>query len=396
MNPRIPVALALIGLSVTAAQGPATIKVGAVTSLTGRFADFGRQQKAGIEAGLREVNARGINGAKLEVLLEDDASDTNKALAAAERLANAGVPLVMGAYSSTITKPMTQYLARAKVPVLVQTSSDDSITKPGGDYIYRLNQPASSYAEVLFDMFQDVGVKTVAVLAGNGAFEKSVHTAALDLAKARGIQVVGNQAYDKGLTDFRPILNGFKARNPDAVFLVGYQEDSVGVMRQAKEVGLNPKVFAGAAAGFALPEFIAGAGPASEYVVTATAWVPEMKTPNNNRLYVNLVNALGGTEPSYHAAQAYAGVIVAADALRRAGPGADREAVRKALDATNLQTAYGPIRFTDFSGFKNQNNLKMVAQQVQRRNGKLVFVPVYPTSLFSTKLEYPTPAWDRR
>lgn len=396
MNLRLPLALVLLGVGVTAAQGPATIKIGAVTSLTGRFADFGRQQKAGIEAGLREVNARGINGARLEIQLEDDASDTNKALAAAERLVNAGVPLVMGAYSSGITKPMSQYLARARVPLLVQTSSDDSITKPGSDYVYRLNQPASSYAEVLFDVFKDVGVKSVAILAGNGAFEKSVHDAALDLAKAGNVQVVGNQAYDKGLTDFRPILNGFKARNPDAVFLVGYQEDSVAVMRQAKEVGLNPRVFAGAAAGFALPEFIAGSGPASEYVITATAWVPEMKTPNNSRLYVGLVNALGGSEPSYHAAQAYAGVIVAADALRRAGAGADREAVRAALDATNLQTAYGPIRFTDFGGFKNQNNIKMVAQQVQRVGTKLSFVPVYPKSLFSAKFNYPTPAWDKR
>ena len=112
------------------------------------------------------------------------------------------------------------------LPFLVVTSSDDSITKPGFDYVFRLNQPASTYAEVLFDIFKDNGVKSVAILAGNAAFEKSVQTAAVELAKKNGVTVVENQNYDKGLTDFRPILNGFKAKSPDAVSLLSVEKVS--------------------------------------------------------------------------------------------------------------------------------------------------------------------------
>ncbi|HWG84359.1 MAG TPA: ABC transporter substrate-binding protein [Deinococcales bacterium] len=394
MSKRLIASLAVLALGVTAAQSATPVKIGFITSLTGRFAEFGRQQRAGIDVAVKEVNGR-TGGIRIDVQVEDDASDVNKGLAAAEKLMNNGVNLILGAYSSGITKPIAQYLSRQKVPFLVVTSSDDTITSPGLDYVYRLNQPASSYAEVLFDIFADLGVKKVAIIAGSGAFEKSVQSAALNLAKSMNIEVVRNESYAQGQNDFRPTLNGIKALNPDAVFMVSYAEDSVGIMRQVKEVGLNAKVFVGAAAGFALPDFIKGAGGAAEYVITATAWVPEMKTPNNARLYTNLVNALKGGEPSYHAAQAYAGVITAADVMRRAGSN-DRAAIERALAATNLNTAYGPISFKDAGGFKNQNMLKMVAQQVQKVNGRLEFVPVAPKTLFTTKPQYPTPAWDKR
>jgi branched-chain amino acid transport system substrate-binding protein len=386
-----------IVLGVTGAQQAATIKIGAITTLTGRQADFGKQQKIGFEVAIKEINSKGgINGQKVELQLEDSASDVNKGLAAAERLVNAGVGVIINEYSSSIVKAQAQYLSRQKVPNIVVSSSDESITKPGFDYVYRVNPPTDKYAEVLFNVFTDMGIKTVAVLGGTGSFEKSVINSAIEQSARTKIEIIASQTYDKGLTDFRPILNGFKAKNPDAIFLVGYQEDSVGVMRQSKEVGLNPKIFAGAAAGFALPDFIKGAGSASQYVVTATAWVPQMKTPNNDKLYVKLITGLGGQEPTYHAAQAYAGILVAADAIKRAGSATDREAINKALQSTNLLTSYANIKFENFAGYKNQNNVSMVAQQVQKIGGKLQFVPIYPKNLFTGKIEFPTPAWDKR
>jgi branched-chain amino acid transport system substrate-binding protein len=385
-----------IGISAVGQQS--TIKIGAITTLTGRLAEFGKQQKAGFELAVREINGRGgINNQKIELLLEDSASDVNKGLAAAEKLVNAGVGVVLNEYSSSIVKAQAQYLSRQKVPNIVVSSSDESITKPGFDYVYRINPPTDEYAKVLFTIFNDVGIKSVAILAGSGAFEKSVLNSAIDEGKVKNISIIAQQTYDRGLTDFRPILNGFKAKSPEAVMLVGYQEDSVAVMRQAKEVGLNPKLFAGGAAGFALPAFMTGAGDASEFVVTATAWVPEMKTPGNAKLYTGLVTQLNGLEPTYHAAQAHASVLVAAEAIKKSGSATDREAINKALQALDMQTPYGHVKFENYSGYKGQNRLGMIAQQVQRGgNGKLAFVPIYPKNLFNGKLLFPTPAWDKR
>jgi branched-chain amino acid transport system substrate-binding protein len=388
MNLGVIGAVSVLLLVQTSAQSAgSTIKIGVITAVTGRFAEFGKQQLAGFKVGMDEVNRKGgVNGRKIELLIEDNASDVNKGLAAAERLANAGVPLVLCEYSSSLVKAQSQYLARQKVPALVVTSSGDDITKPGNEYIFRLAQPATEYARALMNIFRDNKVKTVAMIAGTGAFEKSVAEAALGFAKQYGIQMVEDQRYDQGLTDFRPVLNRIKTRNPDAVMMVSYAADSVTLMRQAREVGVKPRLFAGGAAGFALPDFIKDAGAAAENVVSATAWIPELRYPGTQKLRIDLVRALNGAEPSYHAAQAYAGVIAAADAIKRAGS-TDREKVRAALNTTNIQTAFGPIVFTDFDGFKNQNNISMVAEQVQ--GGR--FVPIYPRTVIPKPIKFERP-----
>lgn len=380
----LSLALALPLSALSAAQAQGTVKIGVITSVTGRFAEFGKMQLAGLKVGVAEVNRKGgVLGRRIELVIEDNASDVNKGLSAAERLVNAGVPLVLNEYSSSLVKAQAQYLARQKVPALIFSSSGDDITKPGGDYIFRLNQPATEYARAILNIFRTGKFRSMAVIAGTGAFEKSVADAAQDIAREYGIQIVEDQRYDKGLTDFRPVLNRIKAKNPDGILMVSYAEDSVALMRQAREVGVKPRLFAGGAAGFALPEFVKDAGSAAENVVTATAWIPQLRYPGTQKLNVDLKKALGGQDPSYHAAQAYAAVLAAAEAIRRAG-GTDREKVKTALNGLSLQTAFGPISFKDYDGFRNQNPLAMVAQQVQ--NG--AFVPVYPKSVVPRAMKF--------
>lgn len=391
----------VISLLIPLALAQESLSVGVITSITGRYAEFGEQHQAGFALALEDINAAGgINGADVSLVLEDDTSNVNTALSAAERLIGNDVPLVLGAYSSSITNPLGQYFTRESRPFLAFTSSDDAITRPGSEWVYRLNQPAAAYAQVLFDVFDQANaasegaISTIALVHGNGNFESAVADAAIQLAEEGGFEIVEREAYDRGVTDFRPVLNRFKAADPDAVFMVSYAEDSVAIMRQASEVALNAKIFAGGAAGFALPGFIEGAGEAANYVVTATAWTEALPYEGVESLHERLVEQLGGREPSYHAAQAYAGLIVAADVLSRAAD-TSPESVQAALDATDLpDTVYGSITFEDYDGYQNQNPLNMVAQQVQ--DGSFVTIYISPDAPAPGELQFPAPAWNER
>ncbi len=373
------------------------IKIGVITSLTGRFAEFGEQHKAGFLVALEQINAAGgIDGRLIELILEDDTSEQRLALSAAEKLLKKDVPIILGAYASSITNPLSQYLTREEFPFLVFTSSADSITCPGSEWVFRINQPATAYAEVLFDIYDDLRTKgetisSVALIHGNGSFETAVADAAKLLAADRDYDLVEAESYDKGITDFRPVLNRFKNASPDVVMMVSYAEDSVAVMRQTKEVGLNAKVFAGGAAGFALPNFVEGAGDAAEYVITATAWTKDVAYTGAEDLYTNLKEELA-KEPSYHAAQAYAGLLTAADVLSRS-ESLESADIQEALEQTNLlETAYGPILFQTEGDCRNQNPIKMIAQQVI--DGE--FVTVFPEAAATNNLIYPTPNWSER
>lgn len=388
-------ALAALLSAPTARAAPAgkPLQIGVITSLSGSFATFGGMEVAGYKVAVAEVNARGgVLGRPVELLIEDDASNQNAALAAAEKLVAGGVPLVLGAFASSITKPLAGYLTREKVPLLNSNSADVAITRPGSPWVFRVGQTTDSFADACFDLIRSLpGLKTVAILVSNDALGKSTANSVKEKVKALGYVLVGEQAYDRGLTDFRPTLNAFKAAGPDVVALSSYEEDASTIMRQAKEVNLDPKMFVSVGAtGYAIPQFIAGAGDAAEYVLSASPWRPESKYAGAQDLFERLRAQLG-SEPSHHAAKAYAGMLAAADAIRRAGS-TDREAVRKALEGTKLQTAFGPVSFESFAGYRNQNTTPSLVIQVQDRK----FVVVWPRSAASGTARFPTPHWNKR
>jgi len=362
----------------------APVQVGAVTSLTGRWATFGKMQKAGFAVAIQEVNAKGgVLKRPLDVVLEDDGSDVNKALAAGEKLVNQKVPLIIGAYASGTTKPLAQFLARQKMPLLAATAIDEAITKPGSPYVFRINNASSAYSEAFFDLFGSLkDVKSVAVLTSNDSFGKSVFNDVTAQTKARNVKLVAPETYDQGLTDFRPILNRFKSLSPDVVIFASYESDAVAIARQAKEVGLKPRFLAGAATGFALPSFAKDAGSAAEGFLVSVIWSPDVKYEGAKELHARLKAELGGEEPSQHAAQSYAAVLAAADAINRAGS-LDPEKVREALKTTRLATGFGPVVFSDQKGYQNQNPIRSLVTQVQ--NGSAVVV--FPGSLASAKLK---------
>ena len=82
-----------------------------------------------------------------------------------------------------------------------------------------------------------------------------------------------------GSVDFKPILSKVRTVHPDVIYMVSYVMDASLLMKQIKELRIDAKLFCDGAAGFAIPEFIENAQDASEYVVSATLWTPQVKYP---------------------------------------------------------------------------------------------------------------------
>lgn len=353
----------------------AQVKVGVINSLSGTFAAFGDRYDAGLAVALEEINGSGgINGKPLELIIQDDRSDAQSALAAVESLVNQGVPMIIGSYASGITGPMSKVTTRQKIPLLVLGSADDTITKPGSDWVFRAKHNSTIVATAYVNYFKELraanpGLKTIAIMHGNGAWPTSIMKAAVKQVEAAGFEIVGNQAYDQGATDFRPILNKFRSSNPDVLFTSSYADDGIAIARQIVEVGLKPKVVAIDTASSTV-SFIEQVGNSAENIVSAVSWSPDVKYEGTPELYARL-KAKTGNEPSFYEAEGYLALIIAADALRRADS-IDREKVRAALKATNLKTPVTNVEFKDFDGFKGQNPIRSAIIQIQ--NGKHVTV----------------------
>src|SRR5512134_247404 len=95
---------------------PAAIKVGVLHPVTGALSYSGTQSRAGALMAIEEINAAGgikaLGGAKLEPLLADAQSKPDVGAAEVEKLNEAGVAAIVGAYASGITLATTQAAAR--------------------------------------------------------------------------------------------------------------------------------------------------------------------------------------------------------------------------------------------------------------------------------------------
>jgi branched-chain amino acid transport system substrate-binding protein len=371
----------------------APIKVGVVLPLTGEQAKFGEIEKNSFLMALEEINkAGGINGRPIELLIEDDTGKPDVGRSAVEKLISQDkVVALSGGYSSSVAYAMCGVAQQRKIPFVVTTGSADKITEMGWDYIFRIKAAVSEYPKALTSFLQEVvKPQTVAILYENTLFGQSGSKEFAEECSKGGLKVLMREGYEAGAIDFKPLLIKVKSAKPDVVYMISYVMDAALLMRQSKELDFNPKLFVGGGAGFTLPEFAKNAGDAAEYVYSADLWSPNLPFPGAKEYFTNYQKKFG-SPTEYHGAEAYASMYVVADALKRAKE-MTPEAVREALTATDMMTAYGPVKFVSYGKKKQQNQLETYLVQWQ----KGVLETVWPKQFATKPYVYPVPEWTKR
>ena len=361
--------------------------------LTGKQAKFGEMMKKSYEMAAEEINVGGgIRKTRLVLSFEDSGAKPETARAIVEKLIDTRKqPLIVGEYTSACAKAVAAVAEERKTPYLVVASADDDITQKNYKYVFRQNAVNAHYADGLVDFMKNVvKPKTIAILYESSAFGTSGSDAMEKEAQKIGVQVVLKEKYEAGSVDFKPLLSKVKAAQPDVIYMVSYVMDASLLMKQIKELRIDAKLFAGGAAGFAIPEFIDNAKDAAENVVTASLWCFKMKQPGAKE-YAEKYKKLYGDYPSYHGVSAYSAVYVVKDALERAKTWTPDD-IRNALKATNVSTAFGPIKFEDREGYQNQNFMDTILLQVINGEHECV----YPDSVASKKYVFPIPTWRER
>jgi branched-chain amino acid transport system substrate-binding protein len=389
----VPIGLLAAALAPPLTAQDTAFKVGVPLPLTGAEAKFGEMEKQAYDLASEEVNAKGgIKARKLVLDIQDSGGKPETATAIVEKFITVNkYPIVVGEYTSQCSYAVAGVAEKYKTPYLVVTGAADKITQQGWKYVYRLNPPSSLYNAGLFSFFEAVAQpKSIALLYENTDFGTSTSKAMKDYCEAKGIPVLLDEGYQSGAIDFKPILQKVKSLRPDILYMVSYLMDASLLMRQSRELDINPRAFVGGAAGFTLPEFLQNAAEASEDVISGTLWTPQVKYAGAGEFFEKF-RARFGKEPDYHGAEAYAAVYVLADTLRRA-KGYSPEELRASLAETNLMTAFGPVRFISWGQFTNQNKLDTLVLQVVKRK----FETIWPKEAASAPYVFPVPRWRDR
>src|SRR6266571_2550462 len=368
-------AAVLAGSLPSFAQAP--IKIGASLSLTGTYAKPGTYQKEGYDVCAEEVNGKGgLLGRKIEFVLYDDQSNPATGVKLYEKLITEDkVDAVMGPYSSPITEAVANVTEKYKKVMVAPLAATTSIFKKGRKYSFMIISPAEAYLEGLVDMAAKRGLKTVAIANEDTLFSKAAATGVAELAKSRGMQVVFHEAYPPRSTDFSALLTKIKSLNPDVIAAATYFDDAVALTRQMKELNVNPKLY-GVTVGGDLPEFYDTLKANAEYIYGATQWEQTLPYPGAKEFFEAYKKEFN-QEPSYHSAAGYAGCVIYAEAVKRAGT-LDADKVRDTLLALKLRTMFGDYQ-VDKDGFQTAHKMVMFQWQDGRK------VTVWPDDLAQAK-----------
>ncbi|HKD82800.1 MAG TPA: ABC transporter substrate-binding protein [Candidatus Angelobacter sp.] len=383
--------VAFVGTLTAPVWGQGTIKIGVITSLTGSLAAFGEAHKNGYSIALDEINAKGgVLGKKVELDFYDDQSKPDQAVQGVSKLVDQdGVPIILGSYSSESTKAIVGTVTQRETPLIIPTATADNVMDSKSPWVFRICAGANDYARETIAFLKANGApKTMAIVYENTNFGQSNMKAMAAAAKEAGINVLAVESYEAKSPDYKAVLQRVKQANPEVIYFCSYLLDATTLMRQSREVDLNPRFYTSSGTGFAAAEFPTdkGAGKNAEYTFSTSQWLPEAKWAGSKEFDAEFFKRYK-SHPAYHAIQAYAALLVAAAAINNA-KSAEPAKIRDAIKNLNLSsTPFGPIKFEN-----GQNQHPVLITQIQGGQYRVVF----PADAAEAKPIIPAPVWAKR
>ena len=386
----IIITTALLPLQIAAAD---MVKIGVILPLTGHDARFGQIQQKAVLMAAGEINSGGgVNSKKIESIFADTKGQSDTGRAAIKKLITRdNVAVIAGGFSSSATWAACSVAQQNRMPFVVSGAAADKITEQGWEYIFRLNQPVSERLEAVADFVSTINsvasdIRSFAIVYANSLRHAADARQFFKKASELGLKPVIRERFENGTADFRPLLNRMKAKNPDLIYAVAdNSEDAALLVRQLKDLQLNPRLFVGDGNSFVEPEFASHAGQAAEHIVSTAVWTPAVPHRGADAFNQKFI-AKYKTRPEHYGAEAYAAISVITDALKRTKVLAPKN-IRDALAKTNRMTVLGRVKFVSYNNKSQQN--KLPALVLQWIDGKAEIV--WPKHLATEKYVYPLP-----
>ena len=375
--------LSIIGVLVgLLAAGPAraqeTIKIGVTQPLTGAFAASGNYVTQGAKLAEEDINkAGGVLGRKIELIVEDNKSNPTEAVATAEKLIQKDkVPVMMGAWSSTLTLAVMPKLIEYEVPMLVETSSSGKITTSGNPWIFRISPTSEMEAKAFAPLVKTLGIKKADLLGTNNDFGLGAMQEFEKMLKAAGVEIGAKETMDPKAIDFSAQLAKIKASGGDTLFVTTDVSQATVILKQAKEQQLKSRIIT--TGGSVSPDqLIAQAGEAANgslHLVFFTPWFPDaVKNAEIATKFVDEWKAkghnVGGLTEGF---RGYDGITTIVAGIKAAGV-ADPKAIQKALWDVKVHGINGDIAFIKQgpAGQESAQNVPSV-YLIKIDNGKVV------------------------
>lgn len=349
------------------AQDKEPVRIGAVTSISGVFAQQGEEVMRAIEFAVEEANAKGgVDGRKVELKTGDDESTPKEGLRAAEKLAREGYNLLIGPIASSITMAIGKNLERWDAMETVVISKSDKITGDSCNArMFRANHSDSMDLAMFREWMKDVKEKNFAIVAADYVWGHDSAKAFTDSAKAQGKNVALTLFPPLGTKDFAPYISQIKADpSIDGIWVALVGRDLIAYTKQAQSFGLTSKTTLGHAM---IMNFVVNATGDATKGIRGNMGYGEMIDTPMNKAFVEGFKAKYHRAPTDNEGQTYNGMQLIFEGVREAGSVKPAD-ISKALEGATFDSIYGEVTMR---AADHQLILPNYIGEVQEVDGKL-------------------------
>jgi len=339
-----------------------TIILGSALSFTGKYSANGYHTQKGYDFAAKRINEMGgvkVGGKSYKIAIKyyDDESQGSRAAQLAERLINQdGVEYMLGPYSTGMTKAIAPVTEKYKIPMVEAEGASRALFTQGYKYMFAVLSTSEYYLAPILDLVAQrakAGWKspkdvTIGMAFEGDGFSLDVRAGVMDVAKKYNMKIVIDDKLPADLSDMSATLTKFKALKPDVLLVSGHDKGAATAARQMEEMQIQARyVGITHCEASKMPEKFPKAAIG---VLCPTQWLPGI--PNKDAYFGNAAKYNEDVKKAYpeykdipyQLVQASAAVLVFKDAFERANS-FDRDKVRDALAATDMDTFYGGIKF---------------------------------------------------
>lgn len=387
----------------TAAVPP--IRVGGVFPLRGPMSPLARQEYMGVQIARALVNAQGgVRGHQIQLVTRELYTPDGSA-SAMKSLRRAGVPVVLGAYSSALSLPASAAAAAQGLVYWEAGAVADRLTGRGLPSVFRVGASGSNLGansanfaaqQLATRLHKPVAAIRISIVYANDAYATSVANAATRAARARGMRIVSQTAFDPYGADWSPAIRAIRALHPDILILASHIPDGVAFRRAFLAAHLHVGAFIGSTMAQCVPEFGALLGKDAIGVFASdrpgTKFNPRALTGTGRVLYAELAarwrQQTGQAAPSEEALSGFSAawalfhdVLPAAGRTGAITPGT----IRAAADAVDVSAGSLPngagIKFARDAAHMGQNTraAAVIWQWQAVRTSVVVWPTLYKT-----------------
>lgn len=341
--------VALLAMSMCFAGGDkessadgAVVKIGFIGPLTGDYANYGTLCRQAVEMAIDEINAKGgVNGASIKLFAEDSEGDSQKALAAMEKLSSSDKACaIIGPVLTGETFSVAERAQAEGIVIITPSASHKDITNVG-DYIFRTTPSDGLQGEVAGKYWSQVlGYTKLAVLYAKNDYSQGLYESMSEAFTQDGGQIVAAETFMVGDKDFKTQLTKLKNTDAQAIYLPDYTAEMAQILEQAAQLGIGKPFLSGD--GFLSEEIYSLAGQYTDGVVyTASARVEES---NKNKEFKDAYTARWGIGPDSFATNAYDATYILVSVIEKVGT--DRKAIKTGMEQVkDFEGVNGIINF---------------------------------------------------